>query len=133
MERSYNGTILLPVLHEIMHANAFCVKATGGAVAFDEQNEYYNLRLKKTPVTPLLDLAIMRLHHAMVGDKAAKEMWGLTGQCSGTIRGRVLESEISKFECVLNSCCIFVDHKAKEITKDFFLECHATEGCCWIA
>jgi hypothetical protein len=48
------------------------MKSSGRGVAFDEQNEHYNLQLKKTPVAPSLDLAIAQLRHAFLGVKAAQ-------------------------------------------------------------
>jgi hypothetical protein len=58
-----------------MRANNFCVKNSGGAVAFDDENEYYNMLLKKTPVMLLIDVAINRSHHVMIAHKTAREMW----------------------------------------------------------
>jgi hypothetical protein len=62
------------IYQEIMRANNFCVKSSGKTVAFDEENKNYNLQIKCTPVTMSLDVAIMRSHHVIIGDKAAKEM-----------------------------------------------------------
>ena len=58
----------------------FCVNLSSSVIPFDEQNENYNLCLKKTPTTSSLDVAIMRLRHVMVGNKAAKELWGIRKQ-----------------------------------------------------
>jgi hypothetical protein len=77
MEWFFDDEVLSPVCRGIMRANSFCVKSSGRGVAFDKQNEHYNLRLKNTPVAPLLDLAIVQSLHAILGVKAAKELWGL--------------------------------------------------------
>jgi hypothetical protein len=77
MEKFYDNDKVPPIYQEIMRANNFCVKSPGKTVAFDKENENYNLRLKRTPVTMSLDVAIMRSCHVMIGDKAAKEMWGV--------------------------------------------------------
>ena len=74
METVYNDRKSPPIYQEIMRANVFCVKLSSSVVAFDEQNKNYNLCLKKTPTTLSLDVAIMRLHHVMMGEKAAKEL-----------------------------------------------------------
>ncbi len=60
MEMYYNDKKTTPCLCEIMRANNFCVKPLGRAIAFDKENEHYNLLLKRNPVTPCLDLAIWR-------------------------------------------------------------------------
>jgi hypothetical protein len=63
METFYNKQKVTPILREIMRANNLCVKSTGRAVAFDEQNKNYNLLLKRTPVTPSIDMAVARSCH----------------------------------------------------------------------
>jgi hypothetical protein len=67
MESFYDKAKVLAHICEIMHANIFCVKASSKAVAFEFQNENYNLYLKQTPVALSIDLSIMRLHHVMCG------------------------------------------------------------------
>ncbi len=46
METFYDARKLPVIYREIMRANAFCVKQSGTAVAFDEENEHYNAILK---------------------------------------------------------------------------------------
>jgi hypothetical protein len=58
MELFYDETKTDPIFFEIMRVNNFCVKYSGRAVAFDNENEYYNMLLKETPVTPSIDVAI---------------------------------------------------------------------------
>ena len=76
MERAYNDDILPPVLREMMRANNLCVRSSGRSVAFDEQNEHQNLRIKKTHKSDSLELAIKRSRHVVMGAKAAIELWG---------------------------------------------------------
>jgi hypothetical protein len=76
MERCYNNDILDPVHREIMRTNSFCVRSSGRAVAFDEENENQNLRIKKTPKTDSLELSVKRSRHVVIGTKAAVELWG---------------------------------------------------------
>jgi hypothetical protein len=98
----------LPVIYcEIMRAYAFCVKQSGTAVAFDEENEHLNAILKRSPLTPSLDLAIERSRHVMVGDKAAKEVWGIP-KSRDRIRGTSQEDDIIDLEKFLHTCEIFV-------------------------
>ncbi len=42
------------------------------AVAFDEKNKHHNLMFKNISVVPSIDIAVMRLHHVMTAEKAAK-------------------------------------------------------------
>ncbi len=79
----------------------------------------YNLQLKRTPAKMSLDVAIVRSHHVMIGDKAAKEMWGVPKRL-GKIRGTLLEDDSFELEGVMHLCLIFVSHKPTPIHKDCF-------------
>ncbi len=78
MELFYDESKVSAYIREIMRANSFCVKASTKAVAFDFENENYNLYLKRTPIALTLDLAIIRSHHVMCGMKARIEMSGIS-------------------------------------------------------
>ena len=108
-----NGDVLQrkvpPIYREIMRANVFCVKLSSRVVAFDEQNENYNLCLKQTPTTSSLDIAIMRLCHVMAGDKAAKVLWGVPIRRDRT-RGTSLAEDTLELEGVLFAANVFVHH-----------------------
>jgi hypothetical protein len=71
MEQFYDETKTNPIFCEIMRASNFCVKSSGRSVAFDDKNEYYNMLLKKTPVTQSIDVAVTRSHHVLIAHKAA--------------------------------------------------------------
>jgi hypothetical protein len=103
MELFYEETKTEPIFCEIMRANNFCVQYSGKAVAYDDENEYYNMLLKKTPGMPLIDIAITRSHNVMIAHKAAREMWGNPIICKNA-RGASLEHNIIKIECVISSC-----------------------------
>jgi hypothetical protein len=60
METYYYDKKLTLCQCKIMRANIFCVKLLGRAIAFNKENKHYNLLLKRTPVTPSLDVAIWR-------------------------------------------------------------------------
>ena len=49
MEKFYDSAKLPPIYREIMRANAFCVKESGTAVAFDEENENLTVRCHIEP------------------------------------------------------------------------------------
>jgi hypothetical protein len=118
MEIFYDKQKVTPVLHEIMRANTLCVKSTGRAVPFGKGNKNYNPMLKRTPVTPLIDVAIARSRHVMIAAKAVKEMWGLPST-RGNIRGTSLEDNIIELEHVLSSCDIFVTSDLVLMHKDY--------------
>jgi hypothetical protein len=88
-----------------MRANNFCVKYSGRAVTFDNENEYSNMLLKKTSVTPSIDAAITRSRHVMIAHKAARELWGNPIHRKN-IRETSLEHNIIKIERVISSCDI---------------------------
>ena len=119
METFYNGEKMPAIYREIMRVNAFCVKQSGSPVAFDEENEHYNAILKRAPVTPSLDLSIQRSRHVMIGDKAAKEVWGIPHE-RRTIRGTSMEDDIIEMESFLHRCHVFVSHDKVIMHKDFF-------------
>jgi hypothetical protein len=119
METFYDSRKLPVIYREIMRANAFCVKQSGTAVAFNEENEHYNAILKRSPVTPSLDLAIEHSRHVMVGDKAAKEVWGMP-KSRDRIRGTSLEEDIIDLEIFLHACEIFVTHDKVMMRQDYF-------------
>ncbi len=81
LELFYDETKTNSFFCEIMSANNFCVKYSGIAVAFDNENDYYNMLLKKTPVMPSIDVAVTRSRHVMIAHKAARELWGNTIHC----------------------------------------------------
>jgi hypothetical protein len=95
----------------VKHANNFCVKALSKVVAFDFQNENYNLYLKQTPVAPSLDLSIIRSGHVMCGVKARIEMEGLKCQRTQQLsRGASEEDNVFMLEGILAKCLIFDNH-----------------------
>jgi hypothetical protein len=122
MKCCYNNELLPPVYREIMRASNFCVKSLGRAVAFDEQNENQNLRIKKTPPTNLLELSIKQSRHVMVGDKAAKEMWGMRKprKNADMIQGTTLESDVMELEKLLATCNLFVTHNNTKMDREYF-------------
>jgi hypothetical protein len=125
MERCYDDILFPPIYREIMRANNLCVKPSGHAVAFDEQNENMNLRLKRCPKVDSLDLAIRRSRHLIVGGKAAKELWGDRKRKKITtdrIRGNTLEDDIALLEQLLVRCNIFMTHEKTKMVKEYFWE-----------
>jgi hypothetical protein len=102
-----------------MRANAFCVKFSSSVIPFDEQNKNYNLSLKKTPTTSLLDIAIMQSRHVMVGNKALKELWGIPKPrkkvCGTSVADNVLE-----LEGVLSSSHVFEYQIITKMDNDYF-------------
>jgi hypothetical protein len=119
MELFYDETKINPNFCEIMRANNFCVKYSGRAVAFDDENKYCNMLLKKTPVTPSIDVAVTRSCHVMIAHKAAREMWG-NPIIRKNIRGTSLEHGIIEIECVISSCEIFELQTPVSMHKDIF-------------
>jgi hypothetical protein len=126
METFYNDDKMPPINREIMRANAFCVKASGKSVAFDEENEHYNCLLKRMPVTPRLDLAIMRSRHVMAGNKTAREMWGLPR--SRWKRGTSLVDDILDLESLLGLSGVFTSTEVCKMTKSYFWNLVRTKG-----
>jgi hypothetical protein len=118
MELFYDETKTNPIFCEIMRENNFCVKSSGRLVAFDDKNKY-NMLLKKTPVTPSIDVAVTRSHHVMIAHKAARELWG-DPIFHNNIRGTSLEHNIIKKERVIGSCEIFELHTPVSMHKDLF-------------
>ncbi len=110
----YNDNRMTPANRETMRANAFCVKSSGWSVAFDEENEHYNCLLKRMPVTPSLDLAIMRSRHAIAGSKSAREMWGLPH--NRWKRGTSLDDDILDLESLLGVSGVFVSTVSCKMT-----------------
>jgi hypothetical protein len=75
--------------------------------------------LKKTPVTPSIDVAITRSHHVVIAHKAARELWGDTIH-HNNIKGTLLEHDIIEIESVIGSCEVFELHTPVSMHKDFF-------------
>jgi hypothetical protein len=121
METYYNVEWVSPFLRETMRANTFCVNRSGHAVAFDEQNESYDLLLKRTPPTSSIDIVVARSRHVIVADKAAKELWGLT-RPRASIRGSSLEDDIIMIETILCRFDIFNNHEAVAMHTNYFWE-----------
>jgi hypothetical protein len=123
MERCYDDKLLPPIYREIMRANNFCVKSSGHAVAFDEQNENMNLRIKRCPKADSLDLAIRRSRHLIVGGKGAKELWGdrkRKNTTTDSIRGNSLEDDVALLEQLLLRSNIFMTHDKTKMVKEYF-------------
>lgn len=114
----YDGKVP-SIYREIKRANAFCVKPSRSAIAFDEEIENYNNLLKKTPSTPSLDVKVIKSHHVMAGDKAGKKMWGIPNRRS-LIRGTSLEDDILELEVLMHSASIFISHTAVTIPVTSF-------------
>jgi hypothetical protein len=123
MERCYDDKLLPPIYREIMRANNFCVKSSGHAVAFDEQNENMNLRIKRCPKADSLDMAIRRSRHLIVGGKGAKELWGdrkRKNTTTDSIRGNSLEDDVALLEQLLLRSNIFMTHDKTKMVKEYF-------------
>ncbi len=126
MERFYDKAKVPAYIHEIMRANNFCVKALSKVVAFDFRNKNYNLYLKRTPVSPSLELLIMRSRHVMCGMKAKIEMEGLPEYCSKKLScGVSEEDEVMMLEGILAKCLVFTNHQPHPIPidRDYFWKC----------
>jgi hypothetical protein len=118
MEISYNKEKVAPIFWDMMKVNNFCVKSSSMAVAFDEENKHRHLRLKYTPVTPCIEVAVMRSHHVIIMGKAAKK-WGIPKRHI-RIRSTLLEHDIIELERVISSCDIVVLHERMLMSKDNF-------------
>jgi hypothetical protein len=110
MERYYNDEKLTPHQRKIMRANNICVKPSGRAIAFNEENEHFNLLLKRTPVTPSLNVAIWRDQDVIVGQKAAMELWHIPCRHS-RFSGTSLEANIMELEELLLLSNVFASHE----------------------
>ena len=121
MELFYDESKVSDYIREIMRVNCFCVKASTKAVAFDFENENYNLYLKQTPIASRLDLAILRSRHVMCGMKARIEMAGSNRYRKKQLaRGASEEEDVIMLEALLTKCLVFTTHQPLTMHRDYF-------------
>ena len=124
MELFYDKSKVSAYIREIMRANNFCVKASTKAVAFDFENENYNLYLKRTPLASMLDLSIIRSHHVMCGIKAQIKMSALSQYRKKQLaRGASEEDDVIMLEALLTKCLVFTMHQPLPMHHDYFWKC----------
>ena len=121
IETFYDESKVSAYICEIMRANNFCVKASKKAVAFDFEDENYNLYLKRTPIALTLDLSIMRSRHVMCKMKAQIEMEVISWYCKKQLaRGALEEDDVIMLEVILAKCLVFTKHQTLSMHRVFF-------------